>query len=219
MKQKTLRRSVVLLTIAFLFGGCATSGYKRASETRSAIETAKLSVMKLQQETDAAVLALTNITALPTGDLRPQYESLVAAVKNLEQETHRLPRRAASVDRKRRAYFHTWTGELAKFDSPAIRSESAQRRDEVVRSFQKIGAEFQAAEQALHPLFLHLQDMVRHLGTDLTASGVAVVKDEADRIVQDAQDTQKQLASLLAELERLSEELSPVIPAGETTVK
>jgi predicted nucleic acid-binding Zn-ribbon protein len=207
--------SVLVLGLAASLCGCATTGRQRASQTQSAIGNARTLAVNLQQEVEAAQQALQKLTAPEVTDLRPPYDNFSAAVKGLDTQVERLATRGRAVQKAGEAYFQTWQEELGSYQTAAIRTSSAERRGAVMQSFQRINQQFQDAEQSLRPLLVDLKDMRRCLGTDLTASGVASVQEPVKRIADEAAQAQQRLQSLVAELDRVAGELSPVRPGTE----
>ena len=72
MKQTS---AVLMLGIVIGVCGCATTGYHRASETRSVIINARAETAKLHQQVEATVNALQALTGSEPTALRPLYEN------------------------------------------------------------------------------------------------------------------------------------------------
>ena len=208
--------SVLVLGLAAAICGCATTGYQRASQTRSVINEARAVVTNIQQRVDAASRALQSVTGPDATELRQPYQTLSAAVTSLDIQANRLSSYAQAFQKKSNAYLKTWQEELGAYQSPTIRNASAERRNAVVESFKKVSEQFQAADESTKPLRVYLKDMRRYLRTDLTAPGVTSVQELAGRITQLATEVQQRLQSLLAELNRVETELSPMKPGTQT---
>jgi len=212
-----MRRIVLLLVLGFTvsFCGCATTGYERASQARSEIGEARVVTIKAHQDLVAAVRAVQNLTAKETIDLQAPYQSFAAAVKGLEARVQKLAHRGEAIQKRSKAYVAAWQEDLGAFRSPDIRTRSAERRLEVSESFRKLNSELLAAEVSLRPLLVGLKDMRLYLSIDLTASGVSSAQEQAGRISTQAVDAGQHLQSLLADLDRVATELSPVKAAKE----
>jgi chromosome segregation ATPase len=208
--------SVLVLGLAGAICGCATTGYQRASQTGSVINEARAVVTNIQQNIDAAARALQTMTGPDATELRQPYQTLSAAVTSLDIRATRLSSYAQAFQKKSNAYLKAWQEELGAYQSPTIRNVSAERRDAVVESFKKVSEQFQAADESTKPLRVYLKDMRRYLGTDLTAAGVASGHELARRITELATEVEQRLQSLLAELNRVETELSPMKPGTET---
>ena len=207
--------SALLLSVPVLLCGCATAGYQRAGRTRCAIDRARAVTMSAQHEVHAAGNALQNLTTKEAIDLRPPYHSFAAAVRGLHIQVNRLTNRARAVHKLGSAYMEAWQQQLRAYQSSDIRTVSAERRDAVMDSFKKLNAQFQAADQSLRPLLVDLKDMRRYLSIDLTAAGVASIREQSEGIIYHAAEAHQQLQSLADELNRVDAELSPVKPATE----
>jgi rubrerythrin len=212
-----MKRITVMLVLGLTasFCGCATTGYQRASQARSEIAETRVVTIKAHQDLVAALRAAQNLTAKETTALQPPYQSFAAAVKGLEAEAQELAPRGEAIQKSGNAYIAAWQEDLGVFRNPDIRARSAERRLEVAENFRKLSSELLAAEVSLRPLLVALKDMRLYLSIDLTASGVSSAQEQAGRITTQAVDAGQHLLSLLAVLDRVATELSPVKPAKE----
>ncbi len=208
--------AVLVLCLSVLLCSCATTGYQRASRTRSAIHDARAVTVHIQQEINTALLALQNLSFQETVDLRAPYGSFSAAVTSLDVQVDRLANRSRAIQRMSDAYVWAWEKELGLYRGPAIRKRSAERRGAVMESFQKISQQLQTVDQLLRPLLADLKDMRLYLSTDLTVAGVTSALELAVHIAKQATVAAPHLQSLHAELGRVGAELSPVRPGTET---
>ena len=207
--------SVLLLSLLVFSYGCATTGYERAARTRREIDRARAATMSAQHEAYAAGRALQNLNSQETTDLRPAYQNYSGAVNDLSIQVDKLTNYSAEVQKLGNTYVEVWEKQLPTYQRSEIRSVSTERRAQVIESFQKLNAQFRAAQQSLRTLLVDLNDMRRYLSTDLTASGVASAREQSDRIVTRAAEAHQQLQSLVAELNRVDAELSPIRPAKQ----
>jgi hypothetical protein len=190
--------------------GCATTGYHRAGETRLVIRNARAETARLQQQVDTASNALQALTASEPSALRPLYDSFSVAVSSLDTRTSRLPGLARAVQRSGDAYLKQWQKELGDYRSSEVRSVSTDRHSAVSDSFRRVNEQFRSSADSLRPLVSDLKDLRRYLGTDLTAAGVNSSRDMVRRIPSQVTNAQQNLQSLLAELDRAQDELSPM---------
>lgn len=216
MMMNRLIASAIAPCFVFLACGCATTGYQRAAQARSTIANARAVTVDIQQNVETASRSLQVLTGPEATELRPLYQRLSAAINSLEAQTGRLSNLAQAFRKKSDVYIQAWQEELARYQSPAIRDLSAERRNAVIESLKRVTEQFKIAEESMQPLRVDLKDMRRYLGTDLTSGGVASAQEVARRITNQAAEVQQRLQSLLAELDRVATELAPVKPATET---
>ena len=136
-------------------------------------------------------------------------------MNGLDAHAQELAPRAEAIQKRGNAYIAAWQEDLAAFRSPDVRTSSAERRLQVAESFRKLNSELLAAQVSLRPLLVGLKDMRLYLSIDLTASGVSSVQEQAGRISIQAVDAGQHLQSLLADLDRVATELSPLKPAKD----
>jgi hypothetical protein len=194
---------------------CATTGYQRASLTRSAIHDTRAVTVQIQQDINAALQALQSLSAQETIDLRPPYGKLSVAVGSLDIQLDRLANRTRAIQRFSDAYARAWEKELGLYGDPSIRARSAERRRAMMTSLHALDQQLQAADRLLRPLLADLKDMRRFLSTDLTVAGVTASLDLAVHIAKQAAVAAENLQSLHAELGRVGTGLSPMRPETE----
>src|SRR5579862_2137088 len=170
-----MKRIAVMLVLGLAVSafGCATTGYQRASQVRSAIDKTRVTTIKAHQDLVAALHAVHTLATKETSDLQPPYQSFATAVKGFEMQVQELAPRGESIQKRGNAYVAAWQKDLLTFQSPDLRTLSAGRRREVVESFRKLNSELLVAEASLHPVLVGLKDMRLYLSLDLTASGVS----------------------------------------------
>ena len=195
--------------------GCATTGYRHASETSSAISGTKLLTVKIQQNIDVAVTNLQSLTSQEGIDLRQPYERLSTAVNTLDAQVANLTDQAQVIKARGNAYAKDWQKELGSYQGSAIRVRSAERLNQVIVDFQKVSQQFEATGQSLRLLLTNLKDVRRYLKTDLTAAGVASIQEQLGDVTKQAVSARQALQSLLDELNRVGRELSPVTQVAE----
>jgi hypothetical protein len=200
--------SMLMLSPVILLCSCATTGYQRAAQARSAINDARVVTADVQQRLDAAVQAMQNVTSNDVTNLVPPYEIFAVAVEGLRVEVEKLAHSDQVVQKRNNAYIARWQDLLKGYRYASVRTHSAERRAEVIERFRQLKSEFQAAEGSLRLLLVSLEDLRRYLGTDLTNSGVASAQEQT-RISAQLTEVQRTLQALLADLVRVEDELSP----------
>ena len=204
-----------VLTLVGSLCGCATTGYRHASETSSAISATKTLTVKIQRTIDTAVTNLPSLTSQEAIDLRQPYERLSVAVDTLDGQVANLSDQAQVIKARGNAYAKDWQQELASYQSSAIRVRSAERLNQVTADFQKVSQQFAATGQSLRLLLASLKDVRLYLKTDLTAAGVASIHEQLGEVTNQATLAQQALQALLAELNRVDRELSPLTHMAE----
>lgn len=216
-QEKTMNRISVAFVLALVGSlcGCATTGYRHASETSSAISGTKTLIVKIEQSIDTAVTNLQSLTSQQGIDLLQPYERLSTAVNTLDGQVANLTDQSHVIKARGNAYAKDWQQELGSYQSSAIRARSAERLNQVTADFQKVNQQFEAAGQSLRLLLANLKDVQLYLKTDLTSAGVASIQEQLGEITNQATLAQQTLQALLAELNRVGRELSTVTQVVE----
>ncbi len=194
---------------------CATTGYRHASETSSAISGTRTLTVKIQQSIATAVTNLESLTSPVAIDLRQPYERLSATINTLDGQVANLTDQAQVIKARGKAYTKDWEKELGSYQSSAIRVRSAERLNQVSADFQTVSQQFEATGQSLRLLLADLKDVRLYLKTDLTSTRSPSIQEQLGDVTKQAVLAQQALQSLLAELNRVGRELSPMTQVAE----
>ena len=113
------------------------------------------------------------------------------------------------------AYSENWSNHLAAITSPELRARSAERMNEVTAKLKDVDASYLGVKSSLNPFMGDLKDIQTYLGTDLTAGGLATIKDVVAQTKTDAVPLRDSINQLQASFCSLGTALSPVLPAPE----
>ena len=111
------------------------------------------------------------------------------------------------------AYFAKWDQEVATIQNEDIRKRSLTRKNEVAAQFARISQNYDVTQTAFQPFMSDLRDVQKFLGTDLTAGGLAAIKDVSAKANKDAVSLKASLGKLSDEFKALGLSMSPT--AGE----
>ena len=134
--------SILMLGPVMLITSCATTGYERASQARSAIDDARAVTAGVQQKLEAATGALQKLSSTETTALRPPYDDFSTAVESLGVQVKRLAQSDLAIQKRNNAYVATWQEVLKGYQNADVRNRSAQRLGEVTERFRQLKSEF-----------------------------------------------------------------------------
>ena len=206
-----LRRSCLTLALvsAVLFAGCATRGYQRAEATSNSMEAAATDMARTQAQISLATSTLSAMLNQPQQDLRPAFNDFSRAVANLQERYADLENRSNELAQRRDAYLTTWDQRNAEIQNPDIRDASLARQRQVTEDFARAQQAYQNARQTLQPLVSDLQDVQRLLSVDLTANGIATVRELALNARNRAESARQTLDQVASEFRAVSSTLDP----------
>jgi hypothetical protein len=106
------------------------------------------------------------------------------------------------------AYFAKWDKESARMQNEDIRHRSQERKQEVAANFARISQQYDETKTLFQPFMSDLRDVQNYLNTDLTAGGLAAIKDVAAKSASDAIPLKESMGRLSEAFKSLSLSMS-----------
>jgi len=204
-----IRNLVTLATAAGLITGCASDNYNKSAKTAATLSQSSRMITKGNTLIDESLADLNDLVSNPYPDLRKQFEKFDHAVNELGVSEKDISSKAGEMKAQGADYFAKWDKESARIQNEDIRSRSETRRSEVSARFNRIGQQYNETEIAFQPFLSDLRDVQKFLSTDLTAGGLAAIKDSAAKAARDAVPLKESLAKLSEEFRSLGLSMSP----------
>jgi DUF2959 family protein len=210
MKTIQLIRNLFTLTAAAgLITGCASDNYNKSASTAAAFTKSSGMITKGNTLIDVSLADLNDLVSNPAPDLRKQFDMFNDAVNKLDVAAKDIASKAEKMKSQGKDYFAKWDEELAQIHNEDIRSRSEARRNEVAANFDRISRQYDETETAFLPFMSDLRDVQKFLSTDLTAGGLAAIKDPAAKATSDAVPVKESLGRLSDEFKSLGVSMSP----------
>ena len=210
--MKTKKLVLNLLTLAAVVGfvtGCASTGNDKAARTARTLTKSSEMIIKGNTLIGQTLANLNDLISNPDPDLRKQFKTFNSSVNELGSIARDVRSKAEDMKSQGAAYFANWDTETAKIHNEDIRVRSAAREKEVAARFTRISQQYDTTKIAFQPFMSDLRDVQKFLGTDLTAGGLAAIKDVVVKAVLDAVPVKESLAKLSDEFKGLSVSMSP----------
>ena len=215
-KLKFITMNLALAASLVGLAGCVSKSFDKGASTASALKTSADSVAQTSQSLYDVLGAMNNLTFKSQGDLRKQYDAFVDATKSLDKSMAKLDDSVVALHAKADAYFNDWTNQTATIQNPELRQRSADRKAEVAGKLNDVTTSYDGLKSSLKPFTTDLKDIETYLGTDLTAGGLATIKDVVAKTKVDAVPLRDAIKQLQTSFSNLSTALSPVLPTPET---
>jgi hypothetical protein len=212
-KIKFITTNLVLAAALAVLAGCASKSYDKGAATAKALSSSADAVGQTSTSLTDVLGALNNLTFKSQGDLRDQYDAFVDASTKLNKSVSKLDDTVAVLHAKADAYFTDWTNHSALIQSPELHQRSVERKAEVSGKLDAVTASYADVKKSLQPFTIDVKDIQTYLGTDLTAGGLATIKDVVAKTKVDAVPLRDSIKQLQASFSSLSTTLSPVLPA------
>ena len=210
-KLKSLALNLVLAAALAGLTGCVSKSFDKGAATASALKTSADSVAQTSQSLYDVLGAMNNLTFKSQGDLRNQYDAFVDATKSLDKSMAKLDDSVVALHSKADAYFNDWTNQTAAIQNPELRQRSADRKAEVAGKLNEVTTSYDGLKSSLKPFTTDLKDIETYLGTDLTAGGLATIKDVVAKTKVDAVPLRDAIKHLQTSFSSLGTALSPVL--------
>ncbi len=211
--MKLITPNLALAVALTVLAGCASHTYDKGAAASSALQSAAAATTDTSTKVIDVLGALNNLTFKSEGDLRKQYDAFVSASAKLDKSIETLGSKANAMRDAANAYSQNWSNQLAAITSPELRARSTERMNEVTAKLNDMVANYGSVKNSLRPFTTDLKDIQTYLGTDLTASGLASIKDVVTKTRTDAVPLRDSIKQLQGSLTSLGAALSPVLPA------
>ena len=194
--NKLILNLFILATAMGLATGCASTGNdKSASTVKSLARSSKL-IDKSTVLIDQTQARLNDLVSNPNPDLRKQFDAFNSSVNDLGSTAQEVSDKADEMKAQGAAYFTKWDEETAKMQNEDIRHRSQERKQEVAANFARISQQYDDTKTAFQPFMSDLRDVQNFLNTDLTAGGLAAIKDVAAKSASDAIPLKESIGNL-----------------------
>jgi chorismate synthase len=129
-------------------------------------------------------------------------------VNELGESAKDLASKAGEMKAQGADYFAKWDKESAQIQNEDIRGRSETRRNEVASRFNRMSEQYDQAKTAFRPFLSDLRDVQKFLSTDLTAGGLAAIRDTAAKATKDAVTIKESLGRLSNEFKSMGLSMS-----------
>jgi hypothetical protein len=203
-----VRNLVTFATAAGLVTGCASDNYYKSDRTAETLNQSSRMITKGNTLIDESLADLNDLVSNPYPDLRKQFAKFNDAVNDLGASEKDIAGKAVEMQARGADYFASWDKESAQIQNEDIRGRSETRRSEVASRFDRISQQYEETQAAFRPFMSDLRDVQKFLSTDLTAGGLAAIKDTAAKATRDAAPVKTSLDKLSDDFKRLGVSMS-----------
>ena len=206
--NKLVLNLFILATTIGLATGCASTGNdKSASAVKSLAKSSKL-IDKGIVLIDQTQAKLNDLISNADPDLRKQFDAFNSSMNDLGATAMEVSSKADEMKAQGAAYFTKWDEETAQMRNEDIRHRSQERKQQVAANFARISQKYDDTKAAFKPFMSDLRDVQNYLKTDLTAGGLAAIKNAAAKSASDAIPLKVSIGDLSKELNSLSLSMS-----------
>ncbi len=208
----------LLMGFAILIAGCASSGYRTSESTVSTLQFLANKIEDAGKQMDISVTELNSLINNPQPDLRPQFDRFSVAVSKLGSLSNQVHKTDLKLASRGKVHFDNWDKELAAIQNEAIRASGQGRKLELQSQFDSVRNIGLKVAAGFAPVQSDLNDLQRFLNSDLNTRGLATIRDNANRITQQATPVRQSIGNLVAELRSLAIAMSPQRAAAPAAI-
>ncbi len=216
MKTSTLKNFLTrgaLITALAVLAGCASKSYDKGAATANALGASSEAAAKASTQIYDVLGTLNMLATTSQGDLRGRYDAFVKAAGKLDKATAKLDAKVIALQSATTNYLADWTNRVATIQNADLRQQSLQRNGVVANELNDVTTSYQGVKSQLQAFSTNVKDIQTYLGTDLTAAGLASVKDTVNKAKLEVLPLRDSIKQLQKNLTELSTALSPVLPA------
>ena len=202
MRIVTNSAVLALLLASLVLVGCQSTGTDKAAAASSSLEAYNTGLQKGLGDVDRAVDMLKQLSDA-TGQLRPQFETLQAAIATLDSHAQRLRSMRETMTANKNAYFAKWNENNSAIKDPELRKASEGRRTEAMSAFEKLSKDVTDGANLFKPFMSKLKDIEKYLDVNLNAAGIKAVGEKVKEIAAEAGPVKEKVAAVQADLESL----------------
>ena len=209
MKTKKLILNLfIIATTIGLAAGCASTGNDKSASTVKSLAKSSNLIEKGTVLIDQTLAKLNDLVTNPNPDLRKQSAAFSSSLNDLGSTAKDVSSKADEMKAQGAAYFAKWDEESAKMQNEDIRHRSQARKHEVAANFARISQQYDETKTLFQPFMSDLRDVQNYLNTDLTAGGLAAIKDVAAKSASDAIPLKESMGKLSQAFKSLSLSMS-----------
>jgi len=215
MHIERVYRTAFAVTLVLVIAGCSTPGRSSATKATGGVESVQKQLSIGEQQMNATVSSLVDLSNNPQVDVRPQYKKFLDNMSKLEAQIKKGQGERAAMRTQAQAYFAKWEQDIQTLQNEDIKKVAVARRDATMASFQKINDEFAKAKPTFQLFMNNLREVQKALDFDLTPGGITAIKPVVSKIQDQAAGVKKNIATIHAELARVSGELAATAPSPQ----
>jgi hypothetical protein len=208
-------RTAFATALVLAVAGCSTPGRSSATKATGGIAALQSRLTTGEQQMNATVASLVDLTNNPQPDVKPQYKKYLDNVGKLEAQIKKGRGEREAMRTQAQAYFAKWEQDIQTLQNEELKKVAIARRDAMMASFQKINDEFGKAKPTFQLFMNNLKEIQKALDFDLTPGGITAIKPVVGKVQDEVADVKKNIANVRAELDRVAGEMAATAPSAQ----
>ena len=169
---------------AWLFGAAAASAQEGVKETEQFIkagEKTSESVAEAKLQMQTTLTNYTELLGMSATDMKDSYKKLVKNIKETDEKIADAREQVVKMQETGKTYFDGRAATIKKITDPALQAQAQERLTASQKGFDGVLASLRQTRESLDPVRKELGDQVKYLESDLSPSGTASLKPQAEK--------------------------------------
>ncbi len=184
-----LRRSRTYSIAALAFTACllglatlsAQEGVKETEQFIKAGEKTSESVAEAKLQMQATLTNYSELLGKSATDMKDSYKKLVKNIKETDEKIADAREHVVKMQETGKTYFDGRAATVKKIQDPALQAQAQERLTASQRGFDGVLTSLRQTRESLDPVRKELGDQVKYLESDLSPSGTASLKPQAEK--------------------------------------
>jgi chromosome segregation ATPase len=208
--------SPLVLALALLLGGCAGVYYNamekigipkrqilvdRVTEARTAQQAAK-------EQFASALEEFLSVAKVPVTQLKETYDRVKGEFDDCDDRAKEVRERIAAIQSVADALFVEWGEELAQYNNPNLRLQSARQLENTKKRYAELRRVMDQAADRMSPVLATFRDQVLFLKHNLNAQAIAsldgttrALQSDINRLMADMEKSIKEADAFIASMQ------------------
>ena len=215
MSVRHIGRALLTVSLLVVAGvapvGCKSTSQQAVQRSEKTVDTVaglRAEVVAAGTQLDRSMSSLNAVIA-GSGDRRTAFKNYSSELAKLQSQADKAKSRADDLRARANEYIAKWEAEAATVSNPDLKAQAEARRATVRDRIDEIQVAADRGNAAYEPLMRELRDIETVLSNDLTDAGVQGVAPVAQQAITDAATLRDRINGLVAELDRLTGQMSP----------
>jgi hypothetical protein len=174
---------------ACLLGSATVSAQEGVKETEQFIKAGgntSQAVAEAKLQVQNTLGNYSDLLSKSATDMKISYKRLLKNVKEMNDKTDAARARVTQMETTGTTYFGGRAATIKKIQDPTLRAQAEERLDASQKGFEGVLASLRETGQSLEPVRKDLGDHIKYLESDLSPSGTASLKPQAEKTKVDA---------------------------------
>ncbi len=194
--------------------GCSSTGPSRSAKTVDSMEETHQRLTDVRRQIDKTQGSLDAVMGAKPDDLRSSFSDYAKNVDKLTQDAKATKARFKSMKSNKETYLAAWEKQKGQVNDPELRRIGDARRSQMKEGLDRVVDSLNVATNTFDPFLSNLVDVRKILGSDLTATGQALVA--TSTVVQSSRENGARVArSIDTALASISDVAGQISSTGE----